>query len=190
RNVNELIYFAQDSLPALLAWEDLRMDPALPLDADTTLSRTLRDTVLLNLRADTLVQKKGNLIQRIFNAKNDTLIFQNKYEQVWTTQLEVILRNLHKIILQKHRAYDRNVMQLQRNYSSLRQKERELIQANYTLLKNLKEGFDNIIALERSNLQHAEQLNLALHEENARIFGSHLLTALVIMFFMIMFILF
>jgi len=190
RNVNELIYFAQDSLPALLAWEDFRMDPALPLDADTTLSRTLRDTVLLNLRADTLVQKKGNLIQRIFNAKNDTLIFQNKYEQVWTTQLEVILRNLHKIILQKHRAYDRNVMQLQRNYSSLRQKERELIQANYTLLKNLKEGFDNIIALERSNLQHAEQLNLALHEENARIFGSHLLTALVIMFFMIMFILF
>src|SRR5690606_29047583 len=79
---------------------------------------------------------------------------------------------------------------LRRNFTSLRQKERALIQANYFLLNNLKIGVDNIRELERTAVREAEARDLSLYKENTKRLGNQLIISLSVMLLMVLFILY
>lgn len=190
KSLDALIFFARDSLPEIASLETPALFPQIDLNMDSALSRIAIDTLTLNGKSDTLIQEKGNLFNRIFRAKNDTLVLQGRYEQLLTNQTNTILRNVRRVLLQNYNSQHKNLTRLQQNYAVLRHKERELIQANYSLLRNLKNGFDKIIKVEHGSLEQAELKSMALHEHNAQLFGRHLSTALILMFLLIVFILF
>lgn len=187
KTVGDLVFMAQDSLYSISQHKERLRTPA-SLSADSVISKILSDPQLNQVQADTLVRKKQNLIKRIFNAKNDTLVTNT--QQFNVQQIDVLQRNVENLISHNKIVYNRSLRELQRNFTKLRQKERDLIQANYALLNNLKIGVDHIRSLEQAAIRNAEIQDLALYRENAQQFGQQLLTSLVLMLGMIVFILY
>src|SRR5690606_23706043 len=139
---------------------------------------------------DTVVRKRQNLFNRIFNARNDTLLASATTQQFNVQQMDVLHRHVENLIVQNETLYNRNLGRLQRNFSRLRQKERDLIQANYFLLNNLKTGVDNIRELERALVREAEARDSKIYKENASQFGNQLIISLSVMLLLILFILY
>jgi len=123
---------------------------------DSALTHNIEDSLTLDFRSDTLVHRKAKLLDRILNAKDDTLVIGEKYEKLLSNKTHVILRNARQVLLKNQLAYKGTLKQLQESYTLLRRKERELINANYLLLTNLKKGLDKIIDSERTKLQDTE----------------------------------
>ncbi|MFD1771844.1 ATP-binding response regulator [Sphingobacterium suaedae] len=190
KTVDDLVFLAQDSLPVLTTSQRPPTVHPQYLGADSVLNKILSDTLLNQVALDTVVRKKQSLFKRIFNAKNDTVVANSTTQQLNVNQIDVVHRNIEQIIIHNERIFHTNLRNLQRKFTTLRQKERELIQANYRLLNNLKTGIDKLKEREQAAIQRAEERDLALYKENARQFGDQLIAALAIMFLMILFILF
>lgn len=190
KTVQDLVFMAQDSLPELSSSQNQRIATPRYISADSAINKMLNDTALHQVAIDTVVRKRQNLFNRIFNAKSDTLLSGTTTQQFNIQQMDVLYRNVENLIVQNETIYNRSLRSLQRNFTSLRQKERDLIQANYLLLNNLKTGVDNIIELERATVREAEARDLELHRENAKQFGNQLIISLSVMLLMILFILY
>lgn len=154
------------------------------------LSRILSDTSLNYNRADTIIRKKQGLFKRIFNAKNDTLVSRSTAEQLNVKQMDAVYRNVEHVVTQNEKIFQRNLHHLRGKFLSLHQKERQLIQANYRLLNDQKNGIDNLKEREQSVVRNAQEQDLAVHKENAGRLERQLIAALCIMLLMIVFILF
>ena len=187
KTIDDLVFMAQDSLPILASSQSQRVATPRYISADSAISKILNDTALNEV--DTVVRKKQNLFNRIFNAKNDTLL-ANTTQQFNVQQIDVLQRNVENLIVQNETIYNRNLGNLRRNFTSLRQKERALIQANYFLLNNLKIGVDNIRELERAAVREAEARDLSIYKENTKRLGNQLIFSLSVMLLMILFILY
>lgn len=187
KTIDDLVFMAQDSLPILASSQSQRVATPRYISADSAISKILSDTALNEV--DTVVRKKQNLFNRIFNAKNDTLL-ANTTQQFNVQQIDVLQRNVENLIVQNETIYNRNLGNLRRNFTSLRQKERALIQANYFLLNNLKIGVDNIRELERAAVREAEARDLSIYKENTKRLGNQLIFSLSVMLLMILFILY
>lgn len=188
KTVDALVFFARDSL-SHTAIPHLQTATQNFKITDSALTHNIEDSLTLDFRSDTLVHKKAKLLDRIFNAKDDTLVIGEKYEKLLSNKTHVILRNARQVLLKNQLAYKGTLKQLQESYTLLRRKEQELINANYLLLTNLKKGLDKIIDSERTKLQDTERSSMALHKENAKLFGRNLITALGLMALMIILIL-
>ncbi|PRD53935.1 ATP-binding response regulator [Sphingobacterium gobiense] len=186
KTIDDLVFMAQDSLPILTS-QTQRVTTPHYISADSAISKILNDTALNEI--DTVVRKKQNLFNRIFNAKNDTLL-ANTTQQFNVQQIDVLQRNVENLIVQNETIYNRSLRNLRRNFTALRQKERALIQANYFLLNNLKIGVDNIRELERAAVREAEARDLIIYKENSKRLGNQLIVSLSVMLFMILFILY
>ncbi|MBD1420798.1 ATP-binding response regulator [Sphingobacterium chuzhouense] len=187
KTIDDLVFMAQDSLPILASSQSQRVATPRYISADSAISKILNDTALNEV--DTVVRKKQNLFNRIFNAKNDTLL-ANTTQQFNVQQIDVLQRNVENLIVQNETIYNRSLGNLRRNFTSLRQKERALIQANYFLLNNLKIGVDNIRELERAAVREAEARDLSIYKENTKRLGNQLIFSLSVMLLMILFILY
>ena len=186
KTIDDLVFMAQDSLPLLTTSEISREARPNYISADSAINKILSDTALT--KVDTLVRKKENLIKRIFNTKNDTILANT--QQFNVQQLDVLQRNVENVIVRNETIYKSNLGSLRRNFTSLRQKERALIQANYFLLNNLKTGVDNIMEAERTAIREAEARDLGIYKENTKRLGNQLVISLSVMLLMILFILY
>ncbi|NGM65741.1 hybrid sensor histidine kinase/response regulator [Sphingobacterium sp. SGR-19] len=187
KTIEDLVFMAQDSLPILASSQTQRTATPRYITADSAISNILNDTALNEV--DTVVRKKQNLFNRIFNAKNDTVL-ANTTQHFNVQQIDVLQRNVENLIVQNETIYNRSLGNLRRNFTSLRQKERALIQANYFLLNNLKIGVDNIRELERAAVREAEARDLSIYKENTKRLGNQLIFSLSVMLLMILFILY
>ncbi|HLT86762.1 MAG TPA: hybrid sensor histidine kinase/response regulator [Sphingobacterium sp.] len=187
KTIDDLVFMAQDSLPLLASSQTQRVTRPRYISADSAISKILNDTAFNEI--DTVVRKKQNLFNRIFNAKNDTLL-ANTTQQFNVQQIDVLQRNVENLIVQNETIYNQSLGNLRRNFTSLRQKERALIQANYFLLNNLKIGVDNIRELERTAVREAEARDLSLYKENTKRLGNQLIISLSVMLLMVLFILY
>ncbi|PRD48916.1 ATP-binding response regulator [Sphingobacterium haloxyli] len=186
KTIDDLVFMAQDSLPILTS-QSQRVATPRYISADSAISKILNDTALNEI--DTVVRKKQNLFNRIFNAKNDTLL-ANTTQRFNVQQIDVLQRNVENLIVQNETIYNRSLGNLRQNFTALRQKERALIQANYFLLNNLKIGVDNIRELERAAVREAEARDLNIYKENSKRLGNQLIISLSVMLFMMLFILY
>ena len=190
KNVDDLVFMAEDSLSALSTLQNQPLTTPRYISADSAISKILNDTALHQVDVDTVVRKRQNLFNRIFNARNDTLLASTTTQQFNVQQMDVLHRHVENLIVQNETLYNRNLGRLQRNFSRLRQKERDLIQANYFLLNNLKTGVDNIRELERALVREAEARDSKIYKENASQFGNQLIISLSVMLLLILFILY
>lgn len=188
KTIDDLVFMAQDSLPILASSESQQMGTPRYISADSAISKILNDTALNTI--DTVVRKRENLFNRIFNAKSDTLLTNTSTQQFNVQQIDILQRNVENLIVQNETIYNRSLGSLRRNFTSLRQKERALIQANYFLLNNLKIGVDNIRELERAAVREAEARDLHIYKENSKRLGNQLIISLSVMLLMILFILY
>ena len=186
KTVDDLVFMAQDSLSTLASSQPQRMAAPRYITADSAINKILNDTALT--KVDTLVREKQNLLKRIFNAKNDT-VFANS-QQFNIQQLDVLQRNVENVMVRNETIYNTSLGNLRRNFTSLRKKERALIQANYLLLNNLKIGVDNIRELERKAVREAEARDLSIYKENTKRLGNQLIISLSVMLLMVLFILY
>ncbi|EFK56868.1 ATP-binding protein [Sphingobacterium spiritivorum] len=190
RDVDQLVFFAKDSLELLKnPKEDYRTRPTLTI-ADTFISNTLQDTVRNLVKQDTVVKKKESLFKRIFNTKNDTIVSNTVDQKFNINKIGLIQQHIQNTMLQNDKIYSSNMNNLRLVFSKLRQKERELIQSNHTLLNKLKTGINRLRDIELAANRNAEAMNFAQYQKNAQHFGTQLIIALCIMLFMIIFIIY
>ena len=186
KTVDDLVFMAQDSLPTLASSHSQRVAAPHYISADSAINKILNDTALT--KVDTLIREKQTLLKRIFNAKNDT-VFANS-QQFNIQQLDVLQRNVENVMVRNETIYNTSLGNLRRSFTSLRKKERALIQANYLLLNNLKIGVDNIRELERKSVREAEARDLSIYKENTKRLGNQLIISLSVMLLMVLFILY
>lgn len=186
--VNDLVFMAQDSLSALT--QSQKVMPPRHVSTDAVMRKILNDTALNKVNVDTAVRKKQSLFNRVFNAKDDTLLNSAITQQFNAHQIDVLQRNVENLIVQNQTSYNRGMRTLQQNFAVMRQKERNLIQANYLLLNNLRAGVEKIQELERASIREAEAKDLELYQENIDQLRGQLIISLSVMLLMILFILY
>ncbi|UZJ65475.1 hypothetical protein OKW96_04585 [Sphingobacterium sp. KU25419] len=145
----------------------------------------MRDSSFNTLKRDTTIRKKEKLFNRIFKAKNDTLVASTITQDYGTIQRDVISRNIEYLIQQNKKVYRQNLRALQGKFSALQDKEKELIQANRDLLDNLRKGIDKIRDQETFEIRQAEAKDLALYQENTLHFRDQLVASFIIILLLI-----
>lgn len=188
RQVDEIILFAQDTLQPLNERQTLSITAPTVIKSDSIINRILNDTLHQKmLHQDTIVVKKKRLIQRIFNNKNDTLVYNNSDAILNINQIDLVQRHIDRLVTTNDKIYRRNLDGLKNSFELLRIKERKLIDANFSLLENLKSRIENLERNELNKIREAEQQDFSLYKKNTRIFKNQLLLSLGIIFIMIMF---
>ncbi|WP_270087600.1 ATP-binding response regulator [Sphingobacterium sp. SYP-B4668] len=190
KNVDNLIFFAKDSLPEIGSNSDRYVPKSSITIADSVVSNILQDSVKKIVKKDTVVKKKDNLFKRIFNAKNDTIVANTLDQQFNVNQIDVMYRNIKNVLQQNDYIYSNNIRNLREMFLKVQQKERELILSNNALLNNLKNGIDRLKELEMDSIRKAEEIDFSLYRKNSQQFGYQLIAALSIMFLMIIFIIY
>lgn len=191
KDIDQLVFYAVDSLVELHKEDNLpRQRMMLQQNADSIVNRILQDTSLVTEIQDTVVHKKRGLLQRIFNARNDTLVNTIQQETLSHKQIDVVHKNIEHYIESSNRIYRQNLSGLREVMLQMRNKERALITANYGLLMGLKGGLDRIKELEVRAIRENEARDFAIYKGNFDRFGLQLIAAVVIMLLMMIFIIY
>lgn len=190
KQVDDIVFYAQDSLQPLIGRTTLTSQRPRITQSDSIISKILRDTLELVQEQDTVVKKKEGLFNRIFKAKNDTLVNQKTNEVLNVNQVDIVQRNIDQLISTNERIYKNNLSDLRSVFQKLQQAEKDLITSNYALLSNLKVGIERLQQIEREGIRKAEERDFALYKENSANFGNQLIIALSIMLLMIVFLLY
>jgi len=186
QTVDQLIFFTNDSLSTLSSDTKTTSyrEPKFE-QLDSIVNRIMRDSSFNTLKRDTTIRKKEKLFNRIFKAKNDTLVASTITQDYGTIQRDVISRNIEYLIRQNKKIYHQNLRALQGKFSALQDKEKELIQANRDLLDNLRKGIDKIRDQETFEIRQAEAKDLALYQENTLNFRDQLVASFIIILLLI-----
>ncbi|MDR2285078.1 MAG: hybrid sensor histidine kinase/response regulator [Sphingobacterium sp.] len=190
KQVDDIVYYAQDSLQTLTARTNTISQKPRITQSDSIISRILRDTLKVEQEQDTVVKKKEGLFNRIFKAKNDTLVNQKTNEVLNVNQIDLVQRNIDQLISTNERIYRNNLRDLRAVFGKLQKAEKELITSNYSLLNSLKIGIENLRQIELDGIRKAEEQDFALYKENSTNFGNQLIIALAIMLLMIVFLIY
>lgn len=186
KQIDHIVYYAEDSLKSFINAPAISYQQPRITSQDSIASKILRDHVQQTQQQDTLVKKKENLFNRIFYAKNDTLINERTNEVLNVKQTNTLQRNIENLISTNEVIYKKNISNLRAVLQKLRVTEKSLILSNYTLLNNLKTGIDQLRQIELEEIRKAEENDFALYKENSKIFGQQLIIALFIMLIMIL----
>src|SRR5690606_34444639 len=148
KKIEDLILFAEEELPENSS--DLRtVQRSSVLNADSAINQILNDTTANSLsNADTIVFKKQRLFDRIFRAKNDTLLNTNNSTVLNINQIDIVHKNIENIIRTNEASFINNFQSLRRIYLQSKEQERKLITMNYNLINELKNNIENIRELE------------------------------------------
>lgn len=190
KQVDDIVYYAQDSLQTLTVKKNSAPQKPRITQSDSIIRKILRDTLNITQEKDTIVRKKEGLFNRIFKAKNDTLVSQKTNEVLNINQVDIVQRNIDQLISTNEEIYRSNIRDLRSVFGKLQYAEKELILSNYALLNNLKAGIEALRQLELNEIQQAEEKDFALYKENSTNFGNQLITALLIMLLMIIFLIY
>lgn len=145
------------------------------IDTDSITEQILGDSTFSS-PADTVIYRKKNLVDRIFRAKDDTLVTTLK-----TTELKNILaisvnNTLKNVIKTYQTSYDSRIAELTKRYGVLRTQERELIAANFINLGRLRASIDALREKERSQVGEMGRQGLLMHTIAGDILRKNFLT--------------
>lgn len=116
KKIEDLILFSEEELPENSS--DLRtVQRSSVLNLDSAINRILNDTTVNSLsNADTIVFKKQRLFDRIFRAKNDTLLNTNNSTVLNINQIDIVHKNIENIIRTNEASFINNFQSLRRIY--------------------------------------------------------------------------
>ncbi|TCV18625.1 hypothetical protein EDC17_101026 [Sphingobacterium alimentarium] len=116
KKIEDLILFSEEELPENSS--DLRtVQRSSVLNVDSAINRILNDTTVNSLsNADTIVFKKQRLFDRIFRAKNDTLLNTNNSTVLNINQIDIVHKNIENIIRTNEASFINNFQSLRRIY--------------------------------------------------------------------------
>lgn len=185
KQVDDIIYYAQDSLLALTVKKSAVSQKPRIIQSDSVISRILKDTLQIAQKQDTVVKKKEALFNRIFKAKNDTLVNQRTNEILNINQVDLVQRNIDRLISTNEKIYRSNLQSLYTTFQKLQVAEKNLILANYVLLNDLKTGIEKLRQIEIDEIRRAEKQDFSLYKANSEKFRKQLIITLAIMLIMI-----
>lgn len=190
KQVDSLIIFADENLSQY----DEILNPnnkIILIKSDSVVNNILHDSLANTItHQDTLIKKKRNLIQRIFNAKNDTLLNVNRID-VWNSnQIDVIKKNIENLIRSSESTYNKSFTSLRNLYLESKEQERKLINSNYSLISDLKSSIDNIREIELQKVREAEKSDYKLYRLNTLKFRTYALSGLLVILIMLIFIIY
>jgi len=185
QSVDNMIFLAKDSLSLLTKTNKIIRPGTNRIVADSVINRILRDTSLSVNKKDTIVRKKEKLFARIFKAKNDTLVSDKLEQQFNVNQIKAIHNQIENLIQQNKAFYKQDFGKIRRSFGELQQKERQLLQANYTLFSTISTALLRIKAQEDETLRAAEIQDFKLYRENSSIFGKQVLASIILMIIMV-----
>lgn len=185
QSVDNMIFLAKDSLSLLTKTNKIIRPGTNRIVADSVINRILRDTSLSVNKKDTIVRKKEKLFARIFKAKNDTLVSDKLEQQFNVNQIKAIHNQIENLIQQNKAFYKQDFGKIRRSFCELQQKERQLLQANYTLFSTISTALLRIKAQEDETLRAAEIQDFKLYRENSSIFGKQVLASIILMIIMV-----
>ena len=176
KKIEDLILFAEEELPENSS--DLRtVQRSSVLNADSAINQILNDTTANSLsNADTIVFKKQRLFDRIFRAKNDTLLNTNNSTVLNINQIDIVHKNIENIIRTNEASFINNFQSLRRIYLQSKEQERKLITMNYNLINELKNNIENIRELEFKKFREAEKSDYILYKYNINKFRIYVVS--------------
>jgi len=185
QSVDNMIFLAKDSLSLLTKTNRSVLPGKNKIDADSVINRILRDTALNVTKKDTIVRKKGTLFNRIFKAKNDTLVADKLEQQFNVNQIKAIHSQIQTLIEQNESFYKQDFSKIRHSFAQLQQKERQLLQSNYALFSTISTALLKIKSHEDETLRAAEIKDFSLYKKNSAIFGNQVIASIVLMLVMV-----
>lgn len=185
KSVDNMIFLAKDSLTLLTKTNRIIRPTSNRIDADSVVSRILRDTSLTVSKKDTIVRKKEKLFTRIFKAKNDTVVSDKLEQQFNVNQIKAIHSQIQTLIEQNESFYKQDFSKIRRSFVELQDKERQLLQSNYALFSTISTALLKIKTQEDESLRAAEIQDFTLYKENSAIFGKQVIASIILMIIMV-----
>ncbi|WP_286858774.1 MULTISPECIES: ATP-binding response regulator [Sphingobacterium] len=185
KSVDNMIFLAKDSLSLLTKTSRTLRPTNNRIDADSVVSKILRDTALNVSKKDTIVRKKEKLFTRIFKAKNDTLVADRLEQQFNVNQIKAIHSQIQNLIEQNESFYKQDFSKIRRSFSELQVKERQLLQSNYALFSTISTALLKIKTHEDESLRAAEIQDFTLYKKNSAIFGKQVIASIILMIIMV-----
>lgn len=185
KSVDNMIFLAKDSLPLLTKTSRTLRPISNRIDADSVVSKILRDTALNVRKKDTIVRKKEKLFTRIFKAKNDTLVADKLEQQFNVNQIKAIHGQIQNLIEQNESFYKQDFSKIRRSFTELQVKERQLLQSNYALFSTISTALLKIKTHEDESLRAAEIQDFTLYKKNSAIFGKQVIASIILMIIMV-----
>lgn len=185
QSVDNMIFLAKDSL-SLLTKTNRSIRPGNNrILADSVINKILRDTALNVSKKDTIIRKKEKLFTRIFKAKNDTLVADKLEQNFNVNQIKAIHSQIESLIEQNEVFHRQDFSKIRRSFAELQQKERQLLQSNYTLFSTISTALLRIKSHEDETLRAAEIQDFKLYRENSSIFGKQVIASIILMIIMV-----
>ncbi|MFC3197968.1 response regulator [Parapedobacter deserti] len=182
QRVDRLVMHTSDTLGELTGSGPQNIRPT---DIESLVDEALTSDTIKKVVTDTIVRKNPGLFKRIFNTKDDTIVVPKEQQRYDVERVTVLKKNLSAAEKGLAQSYSGSVNQLRNTFLKLREKERELITTNLTLLDKLKESMEAIKSLDMYVMRQAEENDFSLYRENVDLFGKQLIFALILMLVMI-----
>lgn len=193
KKVDDLIFYAKDTIIGIVDNEkNLKYPSSISLIEPEDLIRTIaNDTLLKPTQSDTLVRKRGNIFDRIFRAKDDTLVSnQNILEVHRSNQLDLVLRkNINTYVSNNEKIYNNSLKRLKSAFEKLKVNERKLLISNLSLLSELQNGINRLREIEFDQFQAQQESDFLIYKENTKTIRLQLLFAISLMLLMVVLIL-
>lgn len=187
KQIEHLILYSKDSIePSLNDNKITNIISRQITGPDEVLQKILNDTSLKNTNTDTVVKKKSSLFNRVFNAKNDTVVAKNSVESHISKEMNLVLRkNIDLLVLESKEVNSSNLTKLKSTFSKLKKTERDMLMSNLSLLNNLKQGIEKLRALELEKYVNHKSADFITYTNNAKSIRNQLILALSLMSMMV-----
>lgn len=193
KKVDDLIYYAKDTI---IDFVDQERKPKYTSTVDLIgpedlIKSITNDTLLQVAQSDTVVKKRENIFNRIFRAKDDTLVSShNNLEVHHSNHLDLVLRkNLNTYVTNNERIYNNSLRRLQRTFDKLKVKEKNLLISNLALLSNLQRGISRLQEIEFDQYRAQQESDFLIYMQNTKTIRIQLILAISLMLLMVILIL-
>lgn len=145
-----------------------------------TVRHKLSQTESNQQQADTVVRKRQSLFNRIFRAKNDTIVISNEQRnRIEAERLEIMQINEGQSQATPLPSSSSSV--LQSTFRKLQEKEKQLILSNFELLDNLKTSIEQMRELELTSIRNAESADFQNYQSQFIGFQRQLVIAILLL---------
>lgn len=189
RQMDKIVSYSKDTLQLISdknKSQNFKSTRPQIITSDSIINRILKDSTKYDQKQDTVVKKKDGLFNRIFRAKDDTLINNTNTELLNVNQIDIIQRNIDHLIVSNEKIYQSNLKNLSEIFKNLQETEQNLLLANISLLNNLKKGIEKLQEIEFKNHQLLQEQDLNSFEKSANNFRQQLIYAFIIMVLMLL----
>lgn len=180
KTVEQLVAHTRDSLNMITTY----LLPTKVSIADSPAPTFNRETVpqeTVIVKQDTIVRKRPSLLRRIFSARDDTIVVDVSTTRIAPPPDPATAAHATTLVTTQQA----DMAALRRSYSRLQAKERELVNANYTLLSNVRAGIEKIRMIKMDADRSTERQDFDRYRASNEVHTKQLVLLLCLMLIMV-----